>query len=111
MSSDTPTASNVTSWFSLHKRRGKLCCLFQSAQKKWGLWILKVRPRKYHQAGHMGLRDVGDAGLSECFLYDFSVPDSAYLFVLHTNPLFASILRLCFVLMTTLAPVRLPDVF
>lgn len=59
----------------------------------------------------MGLRDVGDAGLSECFLYDFSVPDSAYLFVLHTNPLFASILRLCFVLMTTLAPVRLPDVF
>ena len=43
----------------------------------------------------MGLGDRGHAGLSECFLYDFSVPDSARLLLLHMSPLLASILRLC----------------
>lgn len=95
MSSGMPTASRVTFWFSLSKRREKPCCPFQSAQKTWALRVLKSRPRKYRQAGHMGLGDRGDAGLSECFLYDFSVPDSARLLLLHTSPLLASILRLC----------------
>lgn len=95
MSSGMPTASRVTFWFSLSKRREKRCCPFQSAQKTRALRVLKSRPRKYRQAGHMGLGDRGDAGLSECFLYDFSVPDSAGLLLLHTSPLLASILGLC----------------
>ena len=95
MSSGMPTASRVTFWFSLSKRGEKPCCPFQSAQKTWALRVLKSRPRKYRQAGHMGLGDRGHAGLSECFLYDFSVPDSARLLLLHMSPLLASILRLC----------------
>ena len=62
MSSGMPTASRVTFWFSLSKRREKRCCPFQSAQKTRALRVLKSRPRKYRQAGHMGLGDAeGDA--------------------------------------------------
>lgn len=104
MSRGMPTASRVTFWFSLSKRREKPCCPFQSAQKTWALRVLKSRPCKYRQAGHMGLGDRGDAGLSECFLYDFSVPDSVSFFC--TRPTVGQHHRtVCSVLITTLAPV------
>ena len=86
MSSGTPTACRATSWLSWSRSTGRLRCLFRQAQTKWGLWILTATVRKYHQPGRTGLRDRGDAGLSECFLHDFSVPGSAHLLVLHASP-------------------------